>query len=62
MPMPPAQRKASILIEEQGDYDTTMLDYRCGMQHPSPRLPSQWREYPRSAQMLAVPLQVSRLT
>jgi hypothetical protein len=61
MPMPPAQRKASTLIELQGEYDTAMLKYRCGMQHPSPRLPSQWRVYPRSGRMLAVLLQVSRL-
>ena len=33
MPMPPAQRKASTLIELQGDYDTAMPKYRCGMQH-----------------------------
>jgi hypothetical protein len=33
MPMPTAQRKASTLIDLQGDYDTTMLQYRCGMLH-----------------------------
>ncbi len=33
MPIPPAQRKASTLMGLQGDYDTDMLKYRCGMQH-----------------------------
>ena len=33
MPMPPAQRKASTLLDLQGDYGTSMLKYRCGMLH-----------------------------
>ena len=44
MPIPPAQRKASTLIELQGDYDTTMLKYRCGMLHRRRACrPTEWR-------------------
>ena len=60
MPMPPAQRKASTLLDLQGDYGTSMLKYRCGMLHR--RRACRPSVYPRSGQMLAVPLQVSRLT
>ena len=61
MPMPPAQRKASTLLDLQGDYGTSMLKYRCGMLHRR-RACRPSGVYPRSGQMLAVPLQVSRLT
>ena len=58
---PPAQREASTLLDLQGDYGTTMLKYRCGMLHRRRACRSSG-VYLRSGQMLAVPLQVSRLT
>jgi len=60
MPMPPAQRKASTLLDLQGDYGTSMLKYRCGMLHRR-RACRPSGVCILSGQMLAVPLQVSRL-